>query len=171
MTGYTTIKRNGGWTIELSNPIGIVNELIIQPVTLDHTVRWARSEIPSFLALISELTGIKESLLKQLTGTDSDRMFIAISFILPPQIKKDFEDGTRPLATPVELMTGAQKYEEIDSDVDELDPRFPKVNGPVKRFKQSTEETQVPVSMQAEDMDVAGTIDIGAPNNVMKKVG
>lgn len=166
MTGYTTMKKNGGWTIELFNPIGSVTELNIQPVCLDHTVRWARMEIPSVLSLVSELTGIKESILTQLTGTDSDRMFIAISFMLPPQIKKDFENGTRPLATPPELMNDAQKYEHIDSQVDEIDPRFPKVDGPVKRFKQQAEV----MTPQNEEMDLAGSVDIGAPA-VMKKVG
>lgn len=166
MVEYTTMKRNGGWTIELSNSIGNVKELNIQPVSLDHTVRWARYEIPSVLALIYELTGVKESILKQLTGNDSDRMFIAISFILPPTIKKDFEEGKRPLATPPEFMNDEQKYEALDSQVDEFDPRFPKIEGPVKRFKTQGEADIV----QNEEIDMAGSIDIGAPN-VMKKVG
>jgi hypothetical protein len=166
MVEHTTIKRNGGWTVELSDPIGKVDQLDIKPTSLDHTIRWARREIPSVLALLAELTGVKESELKKLTGQDSDRVFIAFSFIVPQQIKKDFEEGTRPLATPVEEMTGAQQYEQIDSQVDELDPRFPKVDGDVQRFKQSPQEVE---TVENESVDT-GDINIAAPS-VMKKVG
>lgn len=159
MVEHTTIKRNGGWTIELSTFIGKVDKLDIQPCSLDHTIRWARKEIPSVLALLAELTGVKESELKKLTGQDSDRVFIAFSFIVPQQIKKDFEEGTRPLATPVEAMTGEQRYEEIDSQVDEQDPRFPKVQGEVQRFKQPEPE-----------IVETGGVDIAAPD-IMQKVG
>jgi hypothetical protein len=163
MVEHTTIKKDGGWTVDLSNPIGKIDKLDIQPVSLDHTIRWARREIPSVLALLAELTGVKESLLKKLTGQDADRIFIAFSFIVPQQIKKDFEEGARPLATPVEAMTGAQQYEEIDSQVDEQDPRFPKVDGEVQRFRQTPEEL-------VETTTDTGSVDISAPD-VMKKVG
>ena len=158
MGNHTTIKRDGGWTIELITPIGTVDQLDIQPVSLDHTIRWARREIPSVLALLAELTGIKESELIKLKGQDSDRVFVAFSFIVPQQIKKDFEEGNRPLATLPEDMTDAQRYEQIDSQVDELDPRFPKVDGPVQRFKQPNEVAET------------GGIDISG-SDVMKKVG
>jgi hypothetical protein len=158
MVEHTTIKKNGGWTVELSDPIGKVDKLNLQPCSLDHTIRWARGEIPSVLALLAEMTGVKESELKKLTGQDSDRVFVAFSFIVPQQIKQDFEKGNRPLATPVELMTGEQRYEEIDSQVDEQDPRFPKVQGEVQRFKQPEEAAET------------GGVDISAPD-VMKKVG
>jgi hypothetical protein len=158
MAEHTTIKRSGGWTVELSNKIGNIDRLDIQPVSLDHTVRWARNEIPSVLALLSELTGVKEGLLKQLTGQDSDRMFVAFSFIVPQQIKRDFEEGNRPLATPVEMMNAEQRYDDIDSQVDEIDPRFPKVHGEVQRLKPMVE---------AEE---GSGIDISAPD-IMKKVG
>ena len=161
MTGHTTIKRDGGWTIELSNPIGNIDKIDIRPASLDHTIRWARKEIPSVLALLAELTDTKERDLKKLTGQDSERMFIAFSFIVSQQIKRDFDEGTRPLATPIESMTDAQKYEELDSQVDEIDPRYPKVNGPIQRFPQSVENETIE--------NVAGGIDIAAPD-IMKKV-
>jgi hypothetical protein len=155
---YTTIRKSGGWCIELGTPIGSIDRLDIQPVSLDHTIRWARHEIPSVLALLAELTGVKEGELKKLTGQDSDRVFVAFSFIVPQQIKRDFDEGKRPLATTPEDMTDEQRYEAIDSQVDEIDPRFPKVDGPVKRFK------------QPEDVAETGGIDISG-SDVMKKVG
>jgi hypothetical protein len=162
MSGHTTMRRDGGWTLELINKVASIDELVFKPVSLDHTIRWTRYEIPSVLALISELTGVKEYVLKQLTGQDSDRMFVAFSFIAPSHIKEDFEKGNRPLATPKEVMTDAQKYEEVDSQVDEVDPRFPKVDGPVKRFHQQATDDQ-PFN------DEVG-VDLSGPN-VMKKVG
>jgi hypothetical protein len=169
MADHITLKRNGGWTIELSSPVGTVTELDIQPCSLDHTIRWARGDIPSVLALLAELTGVKESILKKLTGQDSDRVFIAFSFIVSGQIKKDFEQGTRPLATPPELMTGAQKYEEIDSQVDEVDPRFPKVDGPVQRFSQPPQVVETG-RLENESENFGGSIDVSAPD-VMKRAG
>jgi hypothetical protein len=163
MAEHTTIKRDGGWTIELSNPIGPLTVLDIQPVSLDHTIRWARKEIPSVLALLTELTGVKESELKKLTGQDSDRVFVAFSFIVPQQIKRDFDEGTRPLATPFEDMNDAQRYEELDSQVDEQDARFPKVEGEVQRFKPQQQ-------MLDDTTPDTGGVNIDAPN-VMKKVG
>lgn len=159
------MKRSGGWCIELSTPIGSVNELDIKPCSLDHTIRWARMEIPSVLALLAELTGVKESELKKLTGRDSDRVFVAFSFIVPQQIKDDFDAGARPLATPIEAMTDEQRYEELDSQVDDKDPRFPKVDGEVQRYKQ-----EVLVPQSTEEVTDTGGINIDAPP-VMQKVG
>jgi hypothetical protein len=156
---HTTMKRNGGWTVELATSIEGVEMLEIQPVSLDHTIRWARKEIPSVLALLAELTGVKESILRKLSGNDSDRMFVAFSFVVPQTIKKDFEQGTRPLATPPELMTDAQRYEEVDK-TDPIDPRFPKVDGPVKRFKAGEDHAE----KDEGGIDVGGT-------EVMRKVG
>lgn len=154
------MKRSGGWTVELQTPIDGIDVLEIQPVSLDHTIRWARGEIPSVLALLAELTGLKESTLKKLGGTDSDRMFVAFSFVVPQTIKKDFDQGNRPLATPRELMTDDQKYEELASQTDPVDPRFPKVDGPVKRFK--PEDGLPPID--------EGLVGVGG-TEVMRKVG
>lgn len=158
---HTTLKRNGGWTIELETPIGSMTEINIPPVSLDHTIRWSRHEIPSVLALLSELTGIKETALRQLTGNDSDRVFIAFSFMAPATIKKDFEQGTRPLATPPEAFTEEQLYEQLADNNDPVDPRFPKVNEPVQRYKE-------PVKSQPTDDDSGMSFD--APD-ILKKVG
>lgn len=159
----TTIKRNGGWTIELSTPIDKIEQIDLAPVTLDHTIRWARGEIPSVLALITELTGVTEKQLKQLSGVDTDRLFIAFSFIASGAIKKDFENGTRPLATPLELMSDEERYAELDQN-DPHDPRFPKIDEPVRRFDTPPED-----HLEEPEHADAG-MNVAAPD-VMKKVG
>lgn len=155
------MKRNGGWTIELANPIGGLSVVELQPLQLDHTIRWARHDIPSVLALIAELSGVKEKQLKQLTGGDIDRIFIAFSFIASGTIKSDFDQGKRPLSTPLDLMSEEDRYAELDEN-DPIDPRFPKVDEPVKRFKDAPPEPQPPAA--------DGGMNINPPE-VLKKVG
>lgn len=162
----TTIKANGGWTIELSSPVDGIKEIDLSPLKLDHTIRWAQGHIPSVLALISELSGVKEKTLKQLSGVDTDRLFLAFSCIASGVIKKDFEEGTRPLATAFEQMSDDARYDELDEN-DPDDPRFPKINEPVRRFEtppETADETDI------EEQVPDGGMNVSAPN-VMKKVG
>lgn len=165
MAGHTTMRRDGGWSVELLNPLGEVDKLDIRPPTLRHTVRWGNNEIPSVLALLSELTGVSESVLQDLSGADSDRVLMALSYIVPAGMKQDFSNGTKPLATPVEALTPEQQYEVIASDNDEVDPRFPKAKGEVKRFKQPPQPTP-----PQEGDDNAGGVDL-APPDVARRVG
>lgn len=163
---YTTMKRNGGWTVELSTPIDKLDKIDLAPVKLDHTIRWARGDIPSVLALISELSGVSESSLKQLSGQDTDRLFVAFSFIATGSIKDDFQKGARPLATPPELMSDEERYRAADEQNDEIDPRFPKVNEPVQRFRKEPEMTAEASPQPQPDAGLS----IDAPP-IMQKVG
>ena len=60
----------GAGPVELITPIDGVTELNIHPTSLDHNIRWGDGLIPSVLALLSELTGVKETSLRRLTGAD-----------------------------------------------------------------------------------------------------
>lgn len=158
------MRRNGGWTIELSTSIDGVDKIELTPVSLDHTIRWARKEIPSVLALIAELSGVREATLKKLTGNDTDRIFLAFSCLASGTIKEDFSKGSRPLATPPELMAPEDQYAELDQN-DEVDPRFPKVNEPIQRFVEPQTAPAPASEPEPQDIDM-----IGAPQ-AMKKVG
>ena len=160
---HTTLKRDGGWTVELINPLEErIKELNIRPPTLDHTIRWGQGKIWSVLALLSDLTGVPEPLLRRLSGADSDRVLTAFSLLAPPLIKDDFQNGRRPLATPDEQKTDKQLYEDQSLDNDPDDPRFPRVEGTLKRFK----EPEQPPQPQPD----SGGMNVNPPE-VMRRVG
>ena len=108
---HTTMKRDGGWTIELATPVDDVAELNLNPITLDHNIRWGDGLIPSVLALLSELTGVKETTLRRLVATNSERALIALSYVVPANIREDFAKNVRPLATPFEEMSPELQYD------------------------------------------------------------
>lgn len=174
---HTTMKRDGGWTVELITPIDGVTELNIHPTSLDHNIRWGDGLIPSVLALLSELTGVKETSLRRLTGTDSDRVLIAFTYVVPNNIRDDFAKNTRPLATPFEEMTPELQYDVTAGDNDPEDPRFPRMPGKFVRYgeKERPPEPPPPPQPPPPEAETKPPEDSGgmniAPPEVMRKVG
>src|SRR4029077_17426134 len=111
-----------------------ITQIEIRPPTADHMIRWAQQKIPSSLALLSELCDVPEKLLRKLPSTDFDRVIMAFVHLMPTIIKQDWEAGNRPLATPEEELPPQEQYV---PPPDQLDPRFPAVDGPVQRLKRS----------------------------------
>lgn len=137
MSGHDTLRRDGGWTVELITPVktgqGDVSIIDISPPSFNHVIRWGSDEIPSTLALLSELSGVSEATLKALTYPDVNRVMKAFYEVLPPELRSQFEKGAKPLATPADEMTDAQLIAEQRASVDQVDPRFPAIDGPVTR--------------------------------------
>jgi hypothetical protein len=126
------LNRDGSWRVYLNHPLagpkGEVEYIEITPPNFSHAIRWGEESIPSTLALLSELSGQSESLLRQLKYPDVERVMLAFMNILPSVIRKDFEKGGRPLSTPREELK--------DLGADQVDPRFPQHEGPLQRFQQ-----------------------------------
>lgn len=184
MSGHTTLKRDGGWTVELMNPVAGVEQLDIRPLNLEHTIRWARAEIPSVLALLEDLTGVKENILIQLNGPDIERVLMAFALMVPSSIKGDFDNGRRPLATPIEAMSDEQREEYVYNKLDQNDPedpRFPKVDGLVRRYREPQQPVKQPSEQAAEQTADEAAIEEAlkpsgpgvdtAPPSIMRKVG
>lgn len=127
---HDTMKKDGGWTIELFHqlPTG-QSSITISPLTLDAVIRWGDQEVPSTLALLSELCGIPEISLRQLRYPDVERVLLAFFSVIPPNIKADFEKGVRPLATAINELPADQRAQLADP----IDPRFPYASGIVQR--------------------------------------
>lgn len=133
------MKRDGGWTVELIHPLRVggkaVEQIDIRPPELDHVIRWNSQTIPSTLALMSELTGVPEAALRTLCYPDVDRVMLAFANVIKgTSMLIDFEKGTRPIATPKPVVAEAEPVEVMSGVSDDIDPRFPKVAGPVRRF-------------------------------------
>jgi hypothetical protein len=127
-----TLKRNGAWVVELLTPLHHqgrdIDEITISSPGFEHVIRWGMHEIPSTLALLSELTGLPEKLLRMITYPDVDRVMLAFTAMLPPAIQADFNKGARPFATPIDELPVEQLVN------DQIDPRYPHVDGPVVRM-------------------------------------
>jgi hypothetical protein len=168
---HTTMKRDGGWTIALVTPIDGVAELNISPITMDHNIRWGDGLIPSVLALLSELTGVKETSLRRMMASDSERRPIALSYVVPHQHPRGLRKNVRPLATPFEEMSPELQYDVTSGDNDPEDPRFPRMPKDVIRYgKQRPPEAQTARTATGASRPRTAAPEHRAPE-VMRKVG
>jgi hypothetical protein len=157
------MKRDGGVRVELSTPLKIagkeVGHLDMGHVSLDQMIKWFEYRTPSTLALISDLCGIEEKHLRKLSaspGGDFNKMMTAFVQVAPTPIRKDFEEGKRPLATPADWV--APEPEIKEDEVDPIDNRFPLVEGanvirsnPPPHFKGGGPRTVEPTSEEEVD--------------------
>jgi hypothetical protein len=129
-------RRDGSWVVELAIPLQHagkqLDELRLKPLSMGQLVRWNNEQIPSVMALMAELTDLPELLLRQITFPDVDRVMLVFASMMPPVIQQAMTNGSRPMATPDQLLP--QGYTADTQVVDQSDPRFPHVDGPVRRF-------------------------------------
>ncbi len=137
------MRRDGTFVVELFTSLKYqnreVDHIIIQAARLEHTIRWNRGDIPSGFALLSELSNLPERLLRQAMGPDIDRITLAL-FTQAKFAQGDIFEGRRPLATPDEQLPEEKPETKLG---DQIDPRFPHFEGPIKRFP-TPPVTQVP---------------------------
>jgi hypothetical protein len=149
-----TLKRDGSWIVELLIPLKHhdreITEIRISAPGFEHVIRWGLREIPSTLALLSELTGLPEKLLRMITYPDVDRVMLAFTAMMPPAIQDDFRKGARPFATPVEDLPEQHQVN------DQIDPRYPHVDGPVVRMPATSGLTAVKPTPAPTDNDGGG---------------
>jgi hypothetical protein len=135
------LRRTGGWCVELIQPVihkGVkIDQIEIRSPDLSQVARWGRGEIPSTMRMLQELSDTPEIALLSLKYPDVDRVLMAYYQVVPQSMKDDFTNSRLPLITPPELMT-----EETARTNDQLDPRFPKADGPVRRFEQPPKVAQ-----------------------------
>lgn len=128
----TTIRRTGGWCVELTRPLSYngkqIDEIEIQPANLSHVIRWGNGRIASTLAFAAELTGLPEQVLRTLVYPDVDRFMLALTAVMPEPIRADYAAGNKPLYTSDDELPDAFL-------TDPEDPRYPKMEGPVRPSK------------------------------------
>jgi hypothetical protein len=123
---FDIMRRTGGWAVELATPIKHANQTIevveIRPLTIETMVRWSSGQFPSSLALLAELSGIPEMVLRQISYPDADRVMLALYNVVPQALKDDLTNGVRPMATPADAVPPEEPGARA---VDQNDPRFP----------------------------------------------
>jgi hypothetical protein len=137
------MRNDGTFVVELYTPLKYQNRdidhIIIQAPRYEHSIRWNRGEIPSGFALLSELCNLPERLLRQVVNPDIDRITFAL-FAQAKFAQTDVFEGKIPLATPDEQLPEESSETKLG---DQIDPRFPHFEGPIKRFP-TPPVTQVP---------------------------
>jgi hypothetical protein len=164
MADVMSMRQNGTFIVELCHPLkrvgGEITELVIHPLTFEQVIRWQSGEIESRLALVAEATRLPERLLRLLVYPDVNRVMFAFTYTLPAELREDFSSGQRPLTSSDEKL--AQIPEERVGDQD--DPRFPHVDGPVRKFP-----TPPQVNLPQKPRDDGSGFNVAAPD-AMKAV-
>lgn len=145
-----------------------VDAIEIRPPDFDMIIRCKEQLLPSKLAMLAELCNIPEQQLRQLQGADVDRVMIAFMNVLPPTLQADVQNPEFPLSTPNIQTTGPigiVRNEDTFAD-DPIDPRFPKVDGPVNRFPAGDTTPTPTVSGAPTD-----ELQVGPNDDIVKVVG
>jgi len=95
-----SMDKGGGRTIHLFIPFEFkgktVSTIVLAPVCLGHTLRWAKGEFKDSNALLVELAGVEEGIIRSVRYPDADRMMEAFISMLPPDIRQDVAAGNVP---------------------------------------------------------------------------
>lgn len=98
MGAYT---RDGGRTVELYIPFDFqgrrIDAISIGPFLLDHTLRWQEGKFRSSLSLLADLSGMAETVLRQMRYPDVDRVFGVFLDMLPETVRDMIARGEIPL--------------------------------------------------------------------------
>lgn len=165
MADVMNMRRDGTFIVELCHPLKRINgeltELIIHPLNFQQVIRWQSGEIMSRLALVAEATRLPERLLRLLVYPDVNRVMFAFTYTLPVELRESFSNGERPLTTADEDLPETPEERAGDQD----DPRFPHVDGPVRKFP-TPPQVNLP---QKQPVDNGSGFNIDAPD-AMKAV-
>jgi hypothetical protein len=148
------LRKTGGWCVELQTPLSYrgktIDSIEVRMSTANDTIRWLDGHIPSALALLSRLCDLPEPLLRQLVDRDFDRVMMALFNCVSSSVRTDLERGQKPMATPEEDLPEDQQGVPVN---DQVDPRFPAVDGPVRRFKPTPQQEQDDAGMNLQPPD------------------
>jgi hypothetical protein len=112
----------GGRTVQLFIPFEhggkTIFEIVLSPFRFGDTLRWGEGEFPTSLALLTELAGVDEAVIRDLRYPDVDRVMSAFIDMLPQDLRDDIANGRVPVkrgqATPAEPATPTPPAEPYD---------------------------------------------------------
>jgi len=95
-----SMDKGGGRTVHLFIPFEFkgktVSTIVLAPVCLGHSMRWAKGDFKDSNALLVELAGVEEGVVMGVRYPDADRMMEAFISMLPPDIRQDVASGAVP---------------------------------------------------------------------------
>jgi len=92
--------KSGGRTVELFIPYEHmgkkVDKISFPAFRYGHTLRWNKGDWKTSFAMMVELSGMEEELLKELRYPDTDRVMSTFLDMLPLEIRNDIMEGRIP---------------------------------------------------------------------------
>jgi len=134
------IDKLGGRTVHLFIPFEYngkrVDSITFSPFKLGHLMLWQERHWPSMIALMTELAGVDEAVLRELRYPDADRIMEAFMANVPVEVRDDIGQGIVPLMTTKEEPEEPEAPEEPGDET----PRGPGVPMPDAGFDLSDDD-------------------------------
>jgi hypothetical protein len=96
-----SLDKTGGRTVHLFIPFDQngkkIESISFAPLRLGHVLRWNEGAWKSSLDLMVELSGVDESILRDVRYPDAERVTDAFMAILTPEIRDDITNGRIPM--------------------------------------------------------------------------
>jgi hypothetical protein len=100
-----SLDKNGGRTIHLFLPFEYngkkIESIVIGPMRFGHVLRWNEGDWKTAVALLTELAGVDEAVIRELRYPDADRVMDTFLQMLPPEIRNDISEGRIPVKPPL----------------------------------------------------------------------
>lgn len=100
----TEITVTGARRIPLFLPFDVLGRhfdvIEFGPVEFDVTLRWTEGKFPSPVALMAELAGVEEMVIRKIRYPDLPRVMADFLLHVPPEIRADIESGALPVYRP-----------------------------------------------------------------------
>lgn len=92
-----THDKLGGRSVHLLIPFDYngkkVEQITLQPLRFGHVLLWQDGHWPNMIALMTELAGVDEALLRELRYPDADRVMEAFMATLTQEMRDDIAQG------------------------------------------------------------------------------
>jgi hypothetical protein len=114
-----SIDKLGGRTVHLFIPFEYngkkVDSITFAPFKFGHLLLWQDRHWPSMIALMTELAGVDEAVLRELRYPDADRVMEAFMANIPQEIRDDIGGGRVPLKTEPAPTEAAEETDEEET--------------------------------------------------------
>lgn len=115
-----TNSKLGGRTVELFIPFQhggtVIDKIVLAPIRFGDALRWGEGEFKTSFALLAELAGVDDTVIRSLRYPDADRVMEAFISMLPTDLRDDIASGripVKPQSQPREPEEPAGEAEEI----------------------------------------------------------
>lgn len=96
-----TMKRDGGRTIQLFIPFEFNGQkyesVTLSPLRFGHVLGWNEGKWATTIALLVEMSGLEDNVLRELRYPDADRVMESFMTMLTPEMRNDVENGRIPI--------------------------------------------------------------------------
>lgn len=103
-----TLNKDGGRTIQLFIPFEFngrkIESVTLSPLRFGHVLGWNEGKWATTVALLTEMSGLEENVIRELRYPDADRVMESFMTMLTPEMRNDVESGRIPVKPIEELI-------------------------------------------------------------------